>query len=157
MKIEFPKTKVIGVKFLGFDGREKGYLQEPWQIAPADKELRDGKQYYAELMPPLTSESLVLGDLVVVSCRTGFQVCKVTELNSYEPQDYKLALVVACVDMSAYADYRQREEEKKRLRAALEIKKAELESRVVYEMLAEKDKDFAAMLAAFTELGGSLN
>lgn len=49
----------------------------------------------------------------------------------------------------------EKEKAKQRLRTEIEAKKAELEQAAIYEVLAEKNPDFAALVAQFKELGGT--
>lgn len=155
MKIEFPKTDVIGCKFLGFDGRQYPYLEQPWMDIPDERRLVDRKQYTYRCIPGLAS-TLTVGDIVVVSCKTGFQVCVVTELNIIAPDNSKLAYAITKVDLDGYRAMLQQENEKRRLKKLLDAKKAELEKSAVYEMLAAKDPGFAELLEAFKSLGGTL-
>lgn len=158
MKIEFPKTDLIGCKFLGFDGRKEEYLDTPWQCIPKETELRDRKQYTYRCIPGL-AEQLSVGDMVVVSCKTGFQVCVVTEKDVTVPDSAlgRLAYAITKVDVQGYFDMVQREQERKRMRVAIEAKRAELEKSAIYEMLAQKDPQFAALLEAYRDLGGTLS
>lgn len=61
---------------------------------PTEEQLIDQKQYLYRCLPGI-AEDLKEGDLVVVSCRTGFQVCVVTEINCYVPADKKDKLAYA--------------------------------------------------------------
>lgn len=143
VKIEFPKTNIVGCRFVySTEGNRHG-------------EMDERETYYYKVLPEF-QECLKVGDTVVVNCSTGFQVVQVSEINAmskYEPTAY----VVGIVDISAYEKFLEAEKTKARLKEALRARKAELEEMAVYELLASKDEDFAAMLKQFQELGGTFN
>ena len=115
-----------------------------------------GKVYYYEVIDGIEVE---VGDVVVCVCATGWQVVDVCEINCVltDSQEARVtARVVAKVDMEAYNAYCEKEARKKKLALQLAKKKKELEGLLAYELLAEKDPSFKAILEEFKALGGTV-
>ena len=93
-----------------------------------------------------------IGDFVVTSCITGFQVCVVTSLNVPTSTYKDVAYVVGVVDVAAYQENLRKAEMKKELHKQLMAKKKELEDLVTFELLAEKSPEFKALLEAYQNL-----
>lgn len=137
------ETKYIGCVFnKPTEGNRRGELS--------------GKVYYYEVIDGIEAE---VGDVVVCVCATGWQVVDVVEINCVlsDAQEARVtARVVAKVDMDAYNAYCEKEERKKKLARQLAKKKKELEGMLAYELLAEKDPAFKAILDEFKALGGTV-
>lgn len=114
------------------------------------------KQYYYRV-PEFLQGQLHHGDFVVVYCQTGYQLCQVCKTNEYAPvETSKLAPVVAKVDLSEYFNDLAKQEELKRMKAALVKERKRLEEQVTWDLIAEKSPEFAALLKAFRDAGGEL-
>ena len=158
VKLEFPETNIVGCRFLKYDStqRESFSLYAPGQrgYRPTEFSVSTSSKVYnykcVEGMPKPQ-----IGDIVVVSCASGFALCQVVETDVILPENADLAYVVGVVDVNNYLNFLQKEKEKEQLRKALIKKKEEMEKAAVFEMLAEKDSSFAEMLNKFKELGGS--
>lgn len=97
------------------------------------------------------------GDFVVVYCQTGYQVCRVKKINEFAPVETpKLAPVVAKVNLADYFNDMLKQEELKKMKAALVKERKRLEEQVTWDLIAEKSPEFAAMLKAFRDAGGEL-
>lgn len=157
IKIDFPKTNIVRCHFLKsgavhptrginkYDGADASYYR------PTDFELDNTRFYDYKCIDGIKPNK---GDLVVVSCATGFAICEVMETNIM-PSRTDYAYVVGTVDVKAYKEYVQKEQEKEKLKAVLKARKEEMEQMAVYELLADKDEGFAELLKKFKELGGT--
>lgn len=108
---------------------------------------------YSFKVPPSLIGNLHVGDLVVVHCKNGFQLARVHEVNCYKDtkaSDY----IISVVDTEEYENMKMREEEKLRVKAALDAKYASYQKSKIYEMMAADDAEAANLLKRFKELGG---
>ena len=62
--------------------------------------------------------------------------------------------MVCKVDLSTYIQEVEKAKKLKAMKAAIDREKKRLESLVTYELIAEKNPEFKAMLEAFKEMGG---
>ena len=114
------------------------------------------KEYFYRV-PEFLQGQLKPGDFVVVYCQTGYQVCQVSKINEFAPVETpKLAPVVAKVDLLPYFNDMAKQEELKKMKAALVKERKRLEEQVTWDLIAEKSPEFAAMLKAFRDAGGEL-
>lgn len=112
---------------------------------------------YVYYVPEYLQGQLHVGDAVIVRCTTGYQICEVVEPNAFTSFDSKtIAPVVAKVDVRPYIEFMHRAKQLKYMREQLDKEKKRLESLVTYDLLAEKNPEFAAMLKAFKDAGGQL-
>lgn len=112
---------------------------------------------YVYYVPEYLQGQLHAGDVVVVRCATGFQICEVVETNAFTSFDpVTIAPVVAKIDIQPYIESVHRAKQLKYMREQLDKEKKRLESMVTYDLLAEKNPEFAAMLKAFKDAGGQL-
>lgn len=94
-------------------------------------------------------------DTVVVRCKTGYQVCQVVALNVMSNFDEStFAPVVAKVDIGPYVAEIERAKELKVMKKRIEAEKKRLESMVTYDLIAEKNPEFKALLDAYKSAGG---
>ena len=151
INIEFPETNIVKCVFSlrqNRAGATEGY-DEYDHI-----ESRNLKRYLYRV-PSRLKGQLKVGDFVVVHCATGYQLCEVAELNVISNFDEKtLAPVVCKVDLSAYIEEIDRAAKLAVMKAELDREKRRLESLVTYELIAEKNPEFKAMLDAFKDMGG---
>ena len=151
INIEFPETNIVKCVFSlrqNRAGATEGY-DEYDHI-----ESRNLKRYLYRV-PSRLKGQLKVGDFVVVHCATGYQLCEIVELNVISNFDEKtLAPVVCKVDLSAYIEEIDRAAKLAVMKAELDREKRRLESLVTYELIAEKNPEFKAMLDAFKDMGG---
>lgn len=151
IKVSFPKTNVVGCVF---SFRQGDIPRAP--LTTYDKyDHRDtkGLKRYSYRLPEGLEVSV--GDVVLVHCQTGYQLCEVVELNVLSTfDDDKLAPVVCKVDLSRYCEEVDKAEAAKVLHAQLMQRKKEIEAQMTYDLLAERDPVFAELLKSYRELGG---
>ncbi len=159
MKINFPKTNIVGCQFLRYDctrqrsgpsscvdEKSAGYRPKSLEVSSS------GKVYYYKCIDGVEPQ---VGDYVVVSCATGYALCQVCETNVLlKRSDW--AYVISVVDMSSFVAFLEKEEKVAQLTKAMKARRAELERSVIYETLAEKDIEMAKMLKELRELGGTI-
>lgn len=116
-----------------------------------------GKTYYYTACPGVEPQ---VDEVVVVKCATGLQVVVVTEVNAVVPEDLLARItapIIAIVDMAPYRTFEANEASKARLAQVMKQKRKELEGRLAYQLLAEKDPEFAKMLELYESLGGTFD
>lgn len=116
--------------------------------------LVKAKRYMYRVPERLRGE-LKVGDAVVVHCQTGFQLAYVVELNaisSYPEESF--APVVCKADLHSYFDEIDTREALQAMRNKIETEKKRLESMVTYDLIAEKNPEFKALLDAYRAAGG---
>lgn len=97
------------------------------------------------------------GDFVLVHCATGYQPCEVVTVNALTSfEDDGIQPVVCPICIQPYIDRVEQKKALKAMRSQIEAEKKRLESLVTYELIAEKNPEFKAMLDAFKAAGGSL-
>ena len=110
---------------------------------------------YVYRLPEYLVGHVKIGDTVVVHCQTGYQVCEIVTINAISNFDQKsIAPVVGKVDMSSYIDEVEKKKALAAMKKQIDAEKKRLESMVTYELIAEKNPEFKAMLEAFKEMGG---
>lgn len=110
---------------------------------------------YMYRVPEYLKDNLKVGDAVVVHCQTGFQLAHVVEINatsSYPEESF--APVVCKVDLGSYFDEIDNREALQAMRNKIETEKKRLESMVTYDLIAEKNPEFKALLDAYKAAGG---
>lgn len=112
---------------------------------------------YSYRVPEYLQGKLRPGDFVVVYCQTGYQVCQVARINATVPAGFdKLAPVVAKFDMSEYISDLVKQQELEAMKQVLIRERKRLEEQVTWDLIAEKNPEFAEMLKSFREAGGTL-
>lgn len=150
MKLEFPKTNLVKCVF---SFKNDTSLSNVWNKFD-HRETRNLKQYTYRVPEGL---ELKEHDAVLVHCTTGYQLCEVVELNVISGIDESEYSPVVCkVDLTSYFDEVENAEKVEYMRLKLEKKKKELENQVTYDLLAERNPEFAEMLKAFRAMGGKL-
>ena len=137
--IKFPETDIIGGRF-------------PISAGKRNAEVRvdnKSKEYFFKLLPGQPKPNI--GDMVVVACVKGFNVCVVTTLNATTFFE-NMAYVVGVVDISAYQDTLRRQELREHLYAQLVQKKKDLEELITMDLLAEKSPEFKELLEKYRSL-----
>lgn len=156
MNIQFPETDIISCVFsLKNSTNMCNQSFTNYGIVPYEDQ-RKLKEYHYRV-PEHMKGKLNVGDFVVVYCQTGFQVCQVYKVNEFAPvETSKLAPVVAKVDLLPYFEELDRQEDLKKMKAALVKERKRLEEQVTWDLIASKSPEFAAMLKAFRDAGGEL-
>lgn len=156
MNIRFPDADIVSCVFsLKNSTNTCNQSFNNYDIIPYEDQ-RKLKEYHYRV-PEYMKGQLKVGDYVVVYCQTGYQVCQVYKVNEFAPAETsKLAPVVAKVDLMAYFEELERQEELKRMKAALVKERKRLEEQVTWDLIASKSPEFAAMLKAFRDAGGEL-
>lgn len=94
-------------------------------------------------------------DTVLVHCQTGYQLCEVVSINVLSSFDKKTIAPVVCkCDLESYITEVEQANKLKAMKVAIDAEKKRLEAMVTYELIAEKNPEFAEMLQAFKDAGG---
>ncbi len=151
INIKFPETNLVTCVFSlrqNRAGATEGYDEY-------DRIKSANLKRYIYRVPSRLQGQLKIGDFVVVHCATGYQLCEIVGLNAVSSSDEKtLAPIVCKVDLSTYIDEVDRAAQLAIMKAELDREKKRLESLVTYELIAEKNPEFKALLDAFKDMGG---
>lgn len=152
--IVFPKTDLVKCVF-SFRASNTEYIKaDRWDEYDHYKDVRSLKPYTYRVPEHLRGQ-LACGDAVLVHCQTGYQICEVVELNALSDFETKSFAPVVCkVDLGTYTAEVKRAKQLKAMKTQIDREKKRLESMVTYELIAEKNPEFKAMLEAFKEMGG---
>ena len=152
--IKFPKTDLVKCVFCWRSSNMEYINSDRWDEYDHHKDPYKLKAYTYRVPEHLRGQ-LQVGDTVLVHCQTGYQICEVVELNALSDFDTKTFAPVVCkVDLSTYIQEVEKAKQLKAMKAAIDREKKRLESMVTYELIAEKNPEFKAMLEAFKEMGG---
>ena len=156
MNIHFPDTDVVSCVFSLKNSTNSCNQNFDDRGVTSENSYNKLKEYHYRV-PEFLQGQLNPGDFVVVYCQTGYQVCQVSKINEFAPVETpKLAPVVAKVNLSEYFNDLLKQEELKKMKAALVKERKRLEEQVTWDLIAEKSPEFAAMLKAFRDAGGEL-
>lgn len=152
--IRFPKTDLVRCVFSWRSTNMEHVDTSHWD--EYDHHVEPGRlKSYTYRVPEHLQGQLRPGEAVLVHCKTGYQVCEVVEINALSDFETKSFAPVVCkVDMSSYIDEIKKAKQLKAMKAAIDTEKRRLESMVTYELIAEKNPEFKAMLDAFKAAGG---
>ena len=153
MNIVLPKTNVVGCVFSLRGSNTTAAVFDEYDFI----KNRQGLKQYHYRVPEHLEGKLMVGDIVVVHCQTGYQLCQVSEincLNAYGMDPDKLAPVVDVVNLGYYVESIEKAKALKAMKAAIDKEKKRLESLVTYELIAEKNPEFAELLKHYKEAGG---
>lgn len=152
--IKFPKTDLVKCVFCWRSSNMEHIDSDRWDEYDRHKAPKSLRAYTYRV-PEHLREQLQVGDTVLVHCQTGYQICEVVEINAISDFDTKTFAPVVCkVDLSTYIQEVEKAKKLKAMKAAIDREKKRLESMVTYELIAEKNPEFKAMLEAFKEMGG---
>ena len=150
----FPKTNLVECTF---SLRTSGSLATPgahWDENDFHLEPKRLKKYTYRV-PEYLQDKLKAGDVVVVHCQTGYQICHVVSINAMGSFDIKSYAPVVCkVDLSEFVAEIEKTKKLAAMKAAIDREKKRLESMVTYELIAEKSPEFKEMLEQFKSMGG---
>lgn len=152
--IRFPKTNLVEC---AFSLRTSNSLSTPgahWDENDFHLEPKRLKKYTYRV-PEYLQDQLKVGDVVVVHCQTGYQICQVVSVNALSSFDIKSYAPVVCkVDLSGYVAEIEKAKKLAVMKAEIDREKKRLESMVTYELIAEKNPEFKALLEQFKAEGG---
>lgn len=148
----FPATNLVSCVFAFRQNNTSGVFNKYDCLTEAS--LSQAKRYMYRVPEHLKVE-LKVGDTVVVHCQTGFQLARVVELNAISgyPEE-SFAPVVCKADLHSYFDEIDTREALQAMRNKIETEKKRLESMVTYDLIAEKNPEFKALLDAYRAAGG---
>lgn len=154
--IKFPETNVVSCVFsLRHDRDTTTAVYNEYDMVNGIK-MCTLKEYYYRV-PEYLQGALKPYDFVVVHCQTGYQLCQVKTVNACTSLDENsLAPVVAKVDLETYFHEIDKQQQLKAMKQKLDREKKRLESLVTYELIAEKNPEFKALLEEFKKLGGEV-
>ena len=152
--IVFPKTDLVKCVFSFRSSNIINAFSENCDEYDHHKNPKTLKSYTYRV-PERLQGQIAVGDAVLVHCQTGYQICEVVEVNALSDFDTKTFAPVVCkVDLSNYIQEVEKTKKLKAMKAQIDREKKRLESMVTYELIAEKNPEFKAMLEAFKEMGG---
>lgn len=153
LKDLFPKTNLVECTFSWRTESTAGIAGTAWDEYDHRNQNRLKKYLYR--LPDYLVGLVQPGDTVVVHCQTGYQVCQVTTINAISDFDPKtIAPVVDKVNMQSYIDEVEKKKALAAMKQQIDAEKKRLESMVTYELIAEKNPEFKAMLEQFKSMGG---
>lgn len=153
VNISFPETNVVSCVFSLKNGSTALSWYDEYDRVVGDRV--DSLKKYHYRVPESLKGSLKKGDVVVVHCSTGYQICEVFSVNvitSYDPST--LAPVVCKVDINSYMEEVSRKKKLEYLKLKIEKEKKRLESMITYDLIAEKNPEFKELLQSYKDLGG---
>lgn len=155
MNIKFPKTSLVKCVFCYRSSNNSSDLpHSAFDDFDRHKNPSKLKAYTYRVLPNL-QDTLQVGDAVVVHCQTGYQIAEVVEINAFSDFDEStFAPVIDVINMRTYHEDIEKAKALKMLKAKIEQEKKRLESMVTYELIAEKNPEFKALLEAFKAAGG---
>lgn len=152
--IKFPKTDLVKCVFSFRSGNIINTFSENCDEYDHHKNPKTLKSYTYRV-PEYLQGQIAVGDAVLVHCQTGYQICEVVEVNSLSDFDTKTFAPVVCkVDLSSYIQEVEKTKKLKAMKAAIDREKKRLESMVTYDLIAEKNPEFAALLKQYKDAGG---
>ena len=150
LKDLFPETNLVECAFSWRTANTAGSGWDEYDHVDPTKMKR-----YVYRLPEYLVGHVKVGDTVVVHCQTGYQVCEIVTINAISNFDQKsIAPVVGKVDMSSYISEVEKKKALAAMKKQIDAEKKRLESMVTYELIAEKNPEFKAMLERFKSMGG---
>lgn len=148
--IKFPSTNLVECVFSW--RQNNNYVTEWDEYDHCDSSRM--KRYIYRLPDNLVGK-VAVGDTVLVHCKTGYQLAQIATVNATPSFDMdSIAPVVCKVDLVSYIAEVERKKSLARLKQQLDAEKKRLESRVTYDLIAEKNPEFKALLDAYRAAGG---
>ena len=152
--IKFPKTDLVQCVFSFRSSNTQHISFDSWDEYDHHNDVKRLKTYTYRVPEHLRGQ-IAIGDAVLVHCQTGYQVCEVVTVNALSDFETKSFAPVVCkVDLSTYIEEVEKAKKLKAMKAAIDREKKRLESMVTYELIAEKNPEFKAMLEQFKSMGG---
>lgn len=152
--IKFPKTDLVQCVFSFRSSNNAHVMPEGWDEYDHHKDAKRLKAYTYRV-PEHLQDQISVGDAVLVHCQTGYQICEVVSINALSDFETKTFAPVVCkVDLGTYIAEVEKAKQLKAMKSAIDREKKRLESMVTYELIAEKNPEFKAMLERFKAMGG---
>lgn len=152
--IKFPKTDLVQCVFSFRSSNTQHVSFDSWDEYDHNKNPKLLKAYTYRVPEHLAGQ-VAVGDAVLVHCQTGYQICEVVSINALSDFETKSFAPVVCkVDLGTYIEEVEKAKQLKAMKAAIDREKKRLESMVTYELIAEKNPEFKAMLEQFKAMGG---
>lgn len=151
MNIKFSSTNLVECVFNWRQNND--YVAAKWDEYDHCDPTRM-KRYIYRLPDDLVGK-VVIGDTVLVHCKTGYQLAQIATINATSSFDLdSIAPVVCMVNLASYIAEVERKRSLAMLKKQLDAEKKRLESMVTYDLIAEKNPEFAALLKQYKDAGG---
>lgn len=149
--IKFPETNLVECVFSWRQSSD--YVATKWDEYDHCDTVRLKRYIYR--LPDNLVGKVAIGDTVLVHCKTGYQLAQIAAVNALASFDLdSVAPVVCMVDLASYIAEVERRKTLARLKQQLDAEKKRLESMVTYDLIAEKNPEFAALLKQYKDAGG---
>lgn len=149
--IKFPETNLVECVFSWRQSSD--YVATKWDEYDHCDPARLKRYIYR--LPDNLVGKVAIGDTVLVHCKTGYQLAQIAAVNALASFDLdSVAPVVCMVDLASYIAEVERRKTLARLKQQLDAEKKRLESMVTYDLIAEKNPEFAALLKQYKDAGG---
>lgn len=149
--IQFPSTSLVECVF---SWRQNDTCATANWDEYDHRDLTHLKRYIYRLPDDLVGK-VTVGDTVLVHCKTGYQLAQITTINALTSFTLdSVAPVVCMVNLGSYIAEVERRKSLARLKQQLDAEKRRLESMVTYDLIAEKNPEFKALLDAYRAAGG---
>lgn len=151
VNIQFPSTNLVECVFSWRQSND--YTAAKWDEYDHCDSTRM-KRYIYRLPDDLVGKVMV-GDTVLVHCKTGYQLAQIATINATSSFDLdSIAPVVCMVNLASYIAEVERKKSLAMLKKQLDAEKKRLESMITYDLIAEKSPEFAALLKQYKDAGG---
>ena len=149
--IKFPSTNLVECVFSWRQSND--YVAAKWdEYDHCDPTHM--KRYIYRLPDDLVGK-VAVGDTVLVHCNTGYQLVQIATINATSSCNLNsIAPVVCMVNLASYIAEVERKKSLAMLKKQLDAEKKRLESMVTYDLIAEKNPEFAALLKQYKDAGG---
>ena len=151
MNIKFPSTNLVECVFSWRQNND--YVAAKWdEYDHCDPTLM---KWYIYRLPDDLVGKVAVGDTVLVHCNTGYQLVQIATINATSSRNLaSIAPVVCMVNLDSYIAEVERKKSLAMLKRQLDAEKKRLESMVTYDLIAEKNPEFAALLKQYKDAGG---
>lgn len=152
--IKFTKTNLVQCVFSFRSSNTTHVMSESWDEYDHHRDAKRLKAYTYRV-PEHLQDQIAVGDAVLVHCQTGYQICEVVSINALSDLEIKSFAPVVCkVDLCTYIAEVEKAKQLKAMKVAIDREKKRLESMVTYDLIAERNPEFKAMLEQFKAMGG---
>ena len=149
--IKFPSTNLVECVFSWRQSSD--YVAAKWD--EYDHCDPTHMKRYIYRLPDDLAGKVAVGDTVLVHCKTGYQLAQIATINATSSCNLNsIAPVVCMVNLASYIAEVERKKALAMLKKQLDAEKRRLESMVTYDLIAEKNPEFAALLKQYKDAGG---
>lgn len=149
--IKFPETNLVECVFSWRQSSD--YVATKWDEYDHCDPARLKRYIYR--LPDNLVGKVAIGDTVLVHCKTGYQLAQIATINATSSFDLdSIAPVVCMINLASYIAEVERKKSLAMLKKQLDAEKKRLESMVTYDLIAEKNPEFAALLKQYKDAGG---